>query len=233
MSTASSSHTAKNLAEVWCRRMNVRKFGRGRYTPNATLRKHGVVFQRMADFGESRNVNMKKFIEFCIMDLGVTEPSLICTKSNMVRFLGKTMLDKAKKDRYERFMSDVEKVALDAIESGCKSTEEYFNKVFSRHLLGIKFVTGKISSVCLASLPQFGYLYSKLVESDPMTADTLSELKDVAGELGRSVQESFLYMGEEPVGTITLTDNVIREKQKKQEQKTIKKESKDHVHACQ
>jgi len=202
--------------------MNLRRFGRGRYTSNAAMRKYGTIFQRMSDFGNIRNVNMKMFIEFCITDLGIVTPPLICTKSNMVRFLSKIALDKAKKSRYEKFMSDVDRVAEDVMESGCRTTEEYFNRIVSRHLLGIKFVTGKISSLYLASLPQFGYLYSRLVESDPMTADTLSELKDVAGELGRSVQESFLYMGKEPVGTITLTDLVIREKQKKQKQKTTK-----------
>ena len=102
--------------------MNLRSFGKGRYKSSAAMKKYGDVFQRMSDFENARNVNMKMFIEFCISDLGIIEPPLICTKSNMVRFLSKIALDKAKKARYEKFMSDVDRVAEDVMESGCRTT---------------------------------------------------------------------------------------------------------------
>ena len=216
MSTGNSK-TGSEIANKWVRSMvscgKVRGHG---MSPKAVYGKWKDEFDRLAAFCAKSGMDAYKYVAFCVGRNDVMVPSDLCFKRNILQFCDELRKEEQYRHIVKTYMADVDRISDEAVELGVEDTEEYLNTLVSCNMLGVKYIAGKISKYYLATINNFCYLYDVL---DPLSKDTLEEVRSVCGELNSEVQQAFSFMGAGPALPIKMTDTCITRKQTEKEEK--------------
>lgn len=176
---------------------------------SSTYQKFRKSFDNLAKIVEKYNINGAKYVNFCVHDRCVIDPSCLLDANN-IWFYGQELLkDEEYHKIYDLYRKSASNVAEDCLRFGYDNVVCYLRFLIENDKIAEQYISGRMSRYYIASFPNFDKLYEKMGRNSRAELDIISKTHN---ELNKDVQDAFLKLKNCHVSPVRYATEILKEK---------------------
>lgn len=176
---------------------------------SSTYQKYRKCFDNLAKIVEKYNINAAKYINFCVHDRCVSDPSGLLDSKNMWFYGQDLMKDEEYTKIYNLYRKSANNVAEDCLRFGYDNVVQYLKFLIENDKIAEQYISGRMSRYYIASFSNFDKLYDKMGRNSKAELEIISKTHD---ELNKDVQDAFLKLRNCHVSPVRFATEILNMK---------------------